>query len=118
MEKNITLHCKHCGKPTSECEEFKKNFDPNPMTPNTQTIREWKEDFKKWHNEPYPASWKTHKVIEKIEEILSSHHSDLKQRVEEKITIKEPNDEIYEQWDLGYNQALRDVLTLLETNEK
>ena len=29
-KEGIPLHCKHCGKVTSECEEFKKAFDPTP----------------------------------------------------------------------------------------
>ncbi len=39
--------------------------------PTTDTSKEWEEQFKTWYNSIYPATWKAHVVITKIEELLS-----------------------------------------------
>jgi len=102
------------------------------MTPNTQTIREREIRFKNDYKDklfPFGGDWHDFDV-EAFYEILTSHHSDLKQRVEDLlpkpgVTVMVSNHpEINAQTPekrlvaIGYAQALEDVLTLLETNEK
>lgn len=40
-------------------------------------VEGWEENFKKWYVEPYPAVWKAHKVVEKMQELLASHTADI-----------------------------------------
>ena len=44
-KEGIPLHCKHCGKVTSECEEFKKAFDPTPHESEDWEGKGWAKEL-------------------------------------------------------------------------
>lgn len=121
--KQLYFYCRHCGK--------EMEYDEKRICGATPSKPEWEEEFKKWYNEPYPAAWKAHKVIEKVEELLSSHRRSLAEEVGK--LRKEKHDNIPSAIDWGanecdgsetlrdcsaqdaecYNAALKDVLTLI-----
>ena len=60
------------------------------MNNNTLKEREesWEVPFKKWYMEAYPASWKTHTVVEKIKEIIQKAKKELIEELSTEITIQ------------------------------
>ncbi len=47
----------------------------------------WKEEFKKWYTSIYPAGWKAHVVVKKIDELLAAQESQVRKSCAE-IAIK------------------------------
>ncbi len=103
-------------------EDVRKGVQMSASTPHDEELRDWEIKFDERFPEglestiPYEESYseKTDEVKAFISQLLHSaveaEDRRWRERIEGKITIKEPNDEIYDQWDLGYNSALSDLL--------
>ncbi len=73
------------------------------------------EDFEKRQD---TCSKQRKEVVDKIKSFLSHALEQQKKEMVEVLegmqSIKKPNDDLYSQWDLGYEKALADIITLLE----